>query len=387
MRNSIFAWLMLVCLAGAAAPAQAMITGIVTVPNSQHIPVGQAMSLTVQWRVTTGVGPLVRSNFGRFGTSDITFARVNTVLSQAAAGGATVTLVETVFVPASVAVGAQKYGLSTITYERDFVDADAVPYTGAVTIDFSSALGAGFGVTREELSFDDGTPVRILQVSDALSARAELLTTGTGLLQAVWEVAGPPSTQGEPVYRPLAQVQQHLVADKPQVLESPPLPTDAPGLYLVRLRITNPTTPFDAPVIRYFAGKGRPGHGLPPAPMALVAPANLALLSADTRFAWQAVKDARIYQLEIYAIPKRASPALPELGGGSREPPATEVNAALRQTPLTGVLVPAKDLQTALSGTVRTHLMQGQAYYWRLLAIDGDGVVVGRSPVRELRTP
>ncbi len=367
--------------------AHAAITNIVATPGMQHIATGQSTSFTVTWTVTSNLNSPLRSTSGRFGTPDIIFATVNTVLNQTATAGSPVSLVETVIVPASVAVAAQQQGLSSITYARDFVDDDGIATTGSVTIYFTSALGATFGVSRVALSFDDGTPVRIAQVHDKLHARAELTVTGTGLLQATWEVASPPSTQGEAFFLPLTQVQQHLSAGETAVLQSPPLPANLPGLYLVRLRIITPLTSFEVPIIRYFVGEGRPGHGLPPAPISVLKPGNLALLAADTRFIWSPVKEARIYQLEIYAVPTRNLPTLPAMGDTEQGPSAKEVSTVLSQRPLTGVLIPAGNTQTALSSMVRTHLLPGQIYYWRLLAIDESGVVIGRSPVRELHTP
>lgn len=385
--RAAIAWLFVFGMLCIGVSAQAAITSLVATPGMQHIATGTATSFTVTWSVTSNLNSPLQSTSGRFGTPDITFATVNTLLSRQATAGSTVSFTETVVVPASVAVAAQQNGLSSITYSRDFVDDDTIATTGSVTIYFTSALGAAFGISREALSFDDGSPVKIAQVKDSLHARAQLTVTGTGLLQATWEVASPPSTQGEPFYMPLAQVQKHMSAGETQVLQSPSLPTNLPGLYLVRLRITNPLTSFTAPVIRYFIGEGRPGHGLPPAPISLLRPANLALLGSDTQFIWSEVKDARIYQLEIYTAPNHNLPTLPAIGDNEQGPPAAEVNAALQQRPLTGVLIPAKDTHTALSATVRMHLSSGQTYYWRLLAIDDSGVIIGRSPVRELRLP
>lgn len=367
--------------------AQAAISGLIASPATQHIATGQATSFSVTWTMTTNLNTPLQSTSGRFGNIDFTFATVNTLLSRTATAGSTVSFVETVIVPASVAVAAQQYGLSSITYSRDFVDDDNIPVTGNVTIYFTSALGATFGISRVALSFDDGSPVRIAQVHDKMHARAELTVTGTGLLQATWEVASPPSTQGEPFFMPLAQVQQHLSAGETQVLQSPLLPASLPGLYLLRLRISNPLTPFEAPIIRYFIGEGRPGHGLPPVPITLLKPANLALLAADTQFVWTSVKDARIYQLEIYTAPKHDLPALPAMGGTEQGPSAADITTAMSQQPLTGVLIPARDTHTALSAMVRQHLSPGQTYYWRLLAIDDSGEIIGRSPVRELLIP
>ena len=82
----------------------------------------------------------------------------------------------------------------------------------------------------EILSFDNGSSVRILPRNNAIHAQAELGYNGTGLLQAVWEVADPASTSGTPVYRPLLQVREYLTLGDAKTLKSPPLPTNADWL-------------------------------------------------------------------------------------------------------------------------------------------------------------
>lgn len=382
--KSVRIWLAALALALAFPHAQATISSATSSPESFNVPAGQTSSFTVTWTVTTADGDSVSSSKGSFFT-DHAIGAVNTLLTRAATAGSTVVFTETVFLPATVVLQAQKEGYATFYYQREFMDDDAVPSGVSVALTITSGLGAGFGITRQALSFDDGTPVRILARGADLHARALLNFNGTGLLQAMWEVAGPPGTGGEPIFRPLSQVRQHLSGGANVTLESPALPTDMPGLYLVRLRITDPATPFEMPVIRYFVGDEAPGHAVPPVSMALGQPANLALLGPDTRFTWEPVAKAQVYQLEIYST-EAGLPALPEMGGGD-EPPAGEVAAAMRRPPVTGVLVPGQQTQTPLSGAVRAHLDPGGRYYWRLLAIGADGAVVGRSPVRELHLP
>lgn len=376
----------LLMLALSSAP-YAAISAVVATPNQVNVATGQATSFTVTWFVTETAGPVsVVSTEGIIQDSDGTrLLRVATPLSRVANSGQTVVITETVFVPASVGTTAQRRGMVNVTYSRLFNDG-GVPVPGVVNLFFVSSSVAGFGVTREALSFDDGTPVRIVQRNDKLHAKAELTVTGTGLLQAVWEIASPPSTQGEPFYRSLAQVNQPLNHGDRNTIESPALPTSLTGIHLLRLRITNPLPGFDAPVIRYFVGEGRPGHGMPPTPISLERPANLALLDKETQFSWQAVKEARIYQLEIYKATPGVLDSLPDIGG-STGPSAAEMQTVLSHPPITGVLVPADKTKTVLSTISRGYLIAGQRYYWRLLAIDLHGVIIAMSPLRELRVP
>jgi hypothetical protein len=299
------------------------------------------------------------------------------------------TFSESVLVPPDISTRANKLGLSSFVFQRTFTSSGPPVSTASpcVTMNVTSAAAAGLGISREALSFDNGAAVRVLPVKDPLQALAEVSFTGTGLLQGQWEVAGPTSTVGEPIFRPLAQVRQYLAAGETHTFRSPPLPTDVTGIYLVRLRITEPVLPFEAPVIRYFVAQGRPGKELPAQPLTLGGPPDLALLAPDTNFAWEAIKGARAYQLEIYATGRDLAAGLPDLGGGDRTPKPADVAGALSRPPVTGLLVPGKQTRVPLSAMARQHLLPGRAYLWRVLAIGEDGTIIGASPMRELRTP
>jgi hypothetical protein len=167
-------------------------------------------------------------------------------------------------------------------------------------------------------------------------------------------------------------------------LASPLLPTDSAGLYLVRLRITDPAPGFDIPVVRYFVADERTGARLPALSLALVTPPNQSLLTGDTTFVWEGIRGARAYQLEIYLKPSTTADGLPDLGG---EPMNTAPTSVPSTPPTTGMLVSGAQTRTILSSAARSHLIAGRTYVWRVLAIGGDGSVVGESPARELRMP
>lgn len=115
----------------------------------------------------------------------------------------------------------------------------------------ASADAANFSITRVALSFDGEKPAVVVERDDKLTAQAEISFTGNGLLRGAWEIAGPNPDGDKPQYRTLSQVQQHLAGRDAASLNGPRLPTESSGAYLIRLRITEPTLNFEAPVIRY----------------------------------------------------------------------------------------------------------------------------------------
>jgi hypothetical protein len=110
---------------------------------------------------------------------------------------------------------------------------------------------ANFGITRIALAFSDDKPATVVERDGKLAAQAEIGFTGNGLLRATWEVAGPNPDGNNPRFRVLAEVQQPLGGRDAATVKGPRLPTDSTGAYLVRLRITEPATSLDLPVIRY----------------------------------------------------------------------------------------------------------------------------------------
>ena len=372
----------------AALPACATILSITPTPGNTRVPLGGSTSVAITWNVLTVNGPFVSSPSGTFRTN-VTGPILGTVTRlltkpAAPAGTSSVTFTEVILVPMDVIYRAHKLGVTSFGYFRDFQDGSGFFGTPqSVTLNITTASVAGFSLSRLALLFDNGAPVRLLGLKEPLHALAEINFTGSGLVQAVWEVAGPSSTAGQPVYRPLTSVRQYLVGGDKQVLRSPDLPTHSSGFYLVQLRITDPAPGFEQPVLRYFVSSGKPGEVLPIMPMGLVAPARLALLAPDTLFAWEPIRAARAYQLEIYARAPTPGDMLPDLGDET-----TIATPTLPDTPaVTGMLVPGGQTRTALSSVSRSHLQAGRHYLWRVLAIGGDGNIVGASPVREIRLP
>ncbi len=379
-----------------SANALATVINVTPTPSTRPVAIGQPTMLSIVWtveRLDANCGPTVSappSVIRAISPNGPILLSVPTTLSQTrpCGGGTTVfTFTESLVIPADVVQRAQKLGASNLIFERTFDDTIPPSVPGIVTLPITSPAAAGFSISREALQFDNGAPVRVLARREALQAFAEIDYSGSGLLQAVWELAGPTSTTGEPIFRPLSQVREFVApTGEKKVLKSPPLPTDAIGLYLVRLRITDPAPGFEAPVIRYFVGEGRPGRELPPQPMSAYSPPPSALLAGDTSFTWAPITGAKAYQVQIYRLAREGAAALPSLSDGDAADPR-EIARALSRPPVTGMLVAGKQNSTGLSASARMHLVPGQTYLWRVQAIGPDGAVIGESAPRELRTP
>jgi hypothetical protein len=388
--------------------ANAAVIGANVTPGSRSVAISQTTSVNVTWTVINS--PLATSTTSTISSIGI-FAAIcssgspllptplgipaNSAISNTVATTGTTalhTISETVIVPPELVQRARAAGLTSFYFLRHFAVPPAIEQNdpgvnACVRLDITGSGGAGFTITQEALSFDDGTPVRIVSRGVKVQAQAELNYSGVGLLQAVWEIATPASTAGEPFYQPIAQVTQSLVNVDGQTIKSPLLPTQSTGLYLVRLRITDPVADYESPVIRYFVGDGQPGKELPATQMTLLGPAPAALYLPGGTFAWQAIQGARAYKLEIYRTGKDTDIKLPDIGVDTTTPDSKEIVTALSQPLVTGMLVPARQTQIRLSPHTQMRLEPGKTYLWRVLAIGVEGNVIGQSPLRKLRVP
>jgi hypothetical protein len=201
-----------------------------------------------------------------------------------------------------------------------------------------------------------------------IQARAILSYKGTGLLEYSWEVASPPSTMAQPIFVPVANRKQFLLAGDIVNLQSPELNTELSGTYLVRLKIHSPQLEAQLPLIRYTVN--RSGHtkmSSAQAEIRVSEPAPNAYLAEQTRFSWQAVPDATAYQVELFI-----------------RPVVEQLLVSSDEAPLTGVLVPANKTSITIGRLPRSHLQPGATYYWRVIALSNSGQIVGKSEFRAI---
>ncbi len=408
MRNLTAKFAFLVVLAAwlVSNAAHASVSSVSVSPSPHSVPLGTPSAYTLTWTVvrdnTSNPGTTVTSSQGVFQNVDgtVTFGTVPTVLSQtkplpggvvAAPPPTTFTIYESLRVPVDVVYRAYKLGYRRIYYYRVFSDPPAGSSSAAVAvIDITGSSAAGFSVTRLSLRFDDDSALRVVDQGSKLGAYAEVSFTGTGQLQAAWEIAEPPSTQGQPVYRTLQLVRRALAGGERVRIPAPALPTDTPGFYLLRLRVTEPQLPVsveELPFIRYVVARAS-ARTRPPRTLRVEVPAPGALLAKGTDFAWQGIDGARAYQLELYAKgPASVGDNLPNLGSDGAGEGGVPPDWRPSGPPTAGVLVPGDRTRAALSALSDTHLKPGYVYRWRVLAIGESGQTIAVSPWREVRTP
>lgn len=365
-------------------------------PAATVIPIGQASSIVINWTVVNvivgfpgGIPYTVTSTSGQFVAGGTVLGTVNTVLSASGVNTgvpSSVRMSESFIIPPDVTVKANQLGATSIAFVRQFNDgAGPVPLQASLFIGGSAA--AQFNIFREALSFDDGSVVRVVQRGDPLTAAAEINFSGGGSMSAVWEVAGPESTPGQPIFRQLQTVTRGLLGSDAAILRSPSLPTDSNGVYLLRLRITNPPLGFEPPQLSYYVGDARSGVLGGITPMLLRGPADGGFLDRDTRFAWQPVEGAKAYKVEVFAVPGSDAYDLPDLGALAEGTDLKRARAALASPPISGMVLTASQTTVPLSALSRAKLRPGGRYFWRVQALDPEGRVIGEGRVRQFRVP
>lgn len=360
------------------APLQASV-----MPAVASTAAGQATTVSVTWRVS-GSGPggrSVSSPRGEFlaggPAGQPIGGREFSLQSEARAVGGSFTalLRETIEIPVQVVLRAQQLNANRIAYRRTFTSGTAEPETAVLLLNLSGPLGGAFGINGVALRFGDGSRQSVIDAGGDLVAIADVAHTGTGRLEAVWEVAEPSSTRSVPIFRSLDLVRRQLVrSGSSTLLRSPPLPTGTEGAYLVRLRLTSPEPAFEPPVMRYFVNPAG-DRSIAPALIGAISPAVGAAHAPGTRFSWQPLAGAASYRLELHDA------------AGAMQGTDPAMAAADLGEPRSGIAVDAGITDTELSRLALSHLPPGRSYWWRVLAYDELGRVVGASEPRRLYVP
>lgn len=290
-------------------------------------------------------------------------------------------------VPAPIADLALATGLR-IFVVREFRDQEtATPVVAMAQIPLGGGNSARLSVSRIVLRFPDGASDKILARHARSHVLAEIRYTGAGRLHAVWEIAEPSSTAGEPMFRTLSSVHRNLVrGSRELLLRSPGLPSGMEGLHLLRLRLIAPDA-ARAVIIRYAVNAAMPSA---PEPARLIAhaPAAGAVYRPDQGFHWSPVENAAVYQIEFFTREAGdIGDRLPELGGtgvGDREPASAP---AEERYPDAGIMVTAISTRASLSRLTLSQLTPGRVYDWRVTAYDAQGRLIGASALRGLAIP
>ncbi len=356
---------------------------VTTSPIRSRVALGRSAMIPVSWMITgipaSAFGTQAVSTGGTFVSPD------NLILKTYAQGlsrritGPRLTFSESVLVSGGLIYEAHKRGYARFSFRRTFaVGADSIE--AGIDIDITGGAGGAFAVSRLSLGFEDWSPLKFINEGGKVQVAADIAYSGSGLLSAAWELADPLTTVGSPAYRTIKSENLFLAGQGRTRIEGPPLPTDAAGLYLVRLRLVNPPPAGEIPVVRYFVNPVAPRKAMP-APTSQPQPIRISLPSTGFKFIpgttldWDAIPGSRAYQVEIYRKEFGATAISHNL-----LPPGTSNLVA-------GMVVPGDQTKAALSSMSGKRLKPNQAYLWRILAIGEGGQVIGASHIEEFRTP
>ncbi|MET1079837.1 MAG: hypothetical protein ABWY06_17635 [Pseudomonas sp.] len=290
--------------------------------------------------------------------------------------------------PAGLLQGWLASGIQRVLVQREFA-AEGTPLRGQMVVNLlSSGLRAPrenrsgeLQVQRLSLSFQDGQRISLVQPASSLTAQVLLGYSGNGLLEGRWQVAEPGGSEGQPFYRTLTLVRQFLNQAQQSTLVSPPLPTDKAGKYRLRFCVGNAGQPAEDELVLDFGCPNEDlsvetvyevlGSAEADARRLIGADPQGGTVTARTPFQWRAVEGAVVYRLQLFA---------------SESPQAGETEA-LDQSPrfVAGMLLPAHLNQTNLSDLLRSKLVAGRYYLWRVTAHDQSGALIGRSLERRVR--
>lgn len=334
-------------------------------------------TVTLRWSMLSvgSGGARISSQSGRFTNGGSLVLGVNNkIISKVIVVDnrtTTETINESVRIPRSILYAANRQGLTQITYVRGFTDCPATSCNNltpepSITFNLTGTSGSVFGVSSYKLRFENGKVNNVITQGDKIKAIAYVNVSRTGTIRAVWEIATPSSTGGSPVYRTLRTVQRQVTGFATNSLESPILPGNGTGIYLVRLRFLEPLLSGEIPTLQYVVNTAR--RPLIRS-MTLLAPGNGTILSDQTVFKWQAARDVSAYKIEFI------------------EPPASndrQVNLK-GYKPVAGVLVKREDLQTTIGDAVAENLQSGRIYWWHVVGLEESGRVISQSAWRSIQ--
>ncbi len=217
--------------------------------------------------------------------------------------------------------------------------------TVSTTVTVGPPAGLPFSLQRVELRWEDGRGETTVPKDFAgLAGYADILFNGNGQLIARWEVDG----------RTLAIVHEFLTFGSRVTIRTPsvpPLPTFEPGLHRLTLRVVQPATNFEIPVIRYFVT----GAPAPPPRLELVSPAPGATVTEPPiALEWRMLAGAASYRVDVFEEGK----------------PTLVASAVTR------------DARYAVPALSQQRLVPGGRYVWRVTPLNEAGGPLAESDPR-----
>ncbi|MHB8881050.1 MAG: hypothetical protein ACYC69_06000 [Thermodesulfovibrionales bacterium] len=200
------------------------------------------------------------------------------------------------------------------------------------------AAAATFDIRSISLYFENRRPEITIEQGDTnLLAFADMVITGSGLLQGYWEVDG----------RTLGRVNQPVNAGTVVRLttpKAPALPTADPGTHILRFVVTNPQTRLQGPSALYFVVPKEVSCSIKT--IVLTGPADGAHLAYEpVTFQWEKNSDTTIYLVAFY-----------------EKPDSKPLFSAYTKT----------DSYTLPGQVIKTYFSAGKKYFWKVTGFDKD---------------
>ncbi|MGM0632190.1 MAG: hypothetical protein ACQETO_03350 [Pseudomonadota bacterium] len=414
MKIVSMAWILAVAtwLTGSSAHAQiiSLCEGMNACSSNRGVAVGIDTRVMLSWRgeaiVASPTGGRLVSDQGLFRIGDPrkgeTLGSVKSPLFQTIGGrrerekeAIRFTVNETVRVPPEVSRRAADAGATELHFVRQFsMGGDAtmiafqtIPLQPSVPgRDISARIdeeprSTGVRLERISLLFDRASVTETIDMAETLRAEASIRYQGAGLINAVWEVAMPASIQGNPFFVPIARVRDYLAGTREVTLESPVLPSREAGIYRVRLRVLEPSLDTDELLLTYRVTEQSVQQRQRVPTIDMAPPRQIRSIDENTEFRWQPVQGSDVYRLEFYDQWPDG-----ELPDGRVDDTMTQ-QAGFALSPSTGLMVNGRQSSARLGRAVARRLRPGESYYWRLVAIDGEGRVLGASRLHSLAIP
>ncbi|RPI78603.1 MAG: hypothetical protein EHM45_05955 [Desulfobacteraceae bacterium] len=213
-----------------------------------------------------------------------------------------------------------------------------------------SAEAANLQLTRIQLRFENNrATLTVKNRQPDVQAFADILFTGTGLLQGYWQVDG----------RLIAHVNKHLVPGKKVTLSTPlkpALPTFSEGPHIVMFVVNRPAQPIPFPKALYYVV---PGETPNVATVNLTQPLSESEIDPlQTTFQWEGQPKVATYLIEFID-----------------DNPQKPLFSAITEKP--EYVLPQPVLKYSFA--------KNQHYFWRVRSFDASYNVIGESEIRELR--
>lgn len=348
---------------------------VTNVSGSNNIPRTESSIVKLRWsmqsfgsspgnRITSQNGKFIDDAGNILGVNDILLAKSFTPVARV-----TVTLNETVRIPLGVLYAANRKGLTRITYVRSFTDCPANSCTTQLVLSISfyltSSSSAAFSVTSYKIRFGNDRVSGVIKQGEELKATAFINVTRTGTIRGVWEVATPTSTAGIPVFRSLRIAQRQLTNFAINPIESPLLPSNATGIYLVRFRFLDPELSGDIPTIQYqVTARTKVLETI-----SLLQPQNGATISGTPIFTWNPVKGVSAYKLEFINAPV-----------------TNELSKYINEyVPVAGMMILPENFEAKPNASIVNKLQPGRVYWWHIIGVDDKGQYLAISAWRSVR--